>query len=257
MEAHNVLLLGPIGTGKTSALRTIPDTGRELLVLATEPGIDKILGDLPEDKVHWHYVSPATTDWDTLKQNAKLANEHTMEQLQKLQSPNLRKYQQFIELLDTLADFTCDRCGKNFGEIDDWGPDKVLAIDGLTGISQMSIDLVCGPKPIKSLPEWLCGQDQIKRLIDKLCDDTKCSFVLISHAAREHNELTGGTNLMVSTLGSKLAPKIIEPFDEVILTVRNGKEFHWSTMDNDTDLKTRSLEFSNELTPDFALLFKD
>ena len=42
---YNILLVGPIGTGKTTALRSIvEECNKKLFVIATEPGIENILG---------------------------------------------------------------------------------------------------------------------------------------------------------------------------------------------------------------------
>jgi len=253
---YNVLLEGAIGTGKTTALKTIVDeTDKELFIIATEPGIDKILGETDPERVHWHYISPAKMDWETLLRNAHSVNSLTMDVLQKTPGQNRFEYQQFIEVLNTCANFVDDRTGKEFGMIDDFGEDKVLAIDGLSGLSDMAMHLVVGPKPIRSLPEWLVAQTTLLSFIKKLCSDTKCSFVLISHITREKDEVTGGTIITVSTLGKALAPEIIKPFDEIIYAYRDGTKFMWSTSQHDVDLKSRALPLSSELQPRFGQLF--
>lgn len=263
-EKANILLEGPIGTGKTSSLKTIlNETDKELFVLATEPGIHTILGELAETdktgRVHWHYVSPAKVEWDTLLSNASQINKLPMEALQKT-NMSKSEYKQFIEVLSALADFTCQRpdcpCGnKSFGPVDSWGPERVLAIDGLTGLSKMAMDLVTGAKPIKTLPEWGVAQDNLRRLLDKLTTDTACSFVLIAHMDKKQNQITGGTYLTVSTLGQALAPDIPKFFDEVIYAYRQGDGFFWSTVEANTDLKSRILPLEEEITPTFAHFF--
>ena len=258
----NILLVGPVGTGKTTALRTIVEnSGKELFVVATEPGIENILGktsvwgELPPDKCHWHYVSPAEVSWDILAMNAKLVNTTSMSDLQKMPAMNRNKFQQFIELLSTLANFKCDRTGEEFGPVDEWGEDRVLAIDGLSGISQMAMDLVVGSKPIKTQPEWGAAMDTILRLVRKLCCDTKCTFILNAHLERQLDETGGGTHLTISTLGNKLAPELIKPFDEIIFTKRIKDEFFWSTTEMQVDLKTRILGWGDNFPPDFNQFF--
>ena len=83
-------------------------------------------------------------------------------------------------------------------------------------MSQMAMDLTVGSKPIVTQPEWGAAMNTILRLVRKLCYDTKCTFVFNAHLERQDDELTGGTHKTVSTLGNKLAPEIIKPFDEVI-----------------------------------------
>lgn len=254
-EKINVLLHGPIGTGKTTSLKTVVDCGKELFILATEPGIHTIMGATSEEKVHWHYVQPAKTPWDVLIDNAEKINKLPMSALQGLPGLNKSGYVQFIEVLSTLADFTCDRTGKNFGPVDDWGPERVLAVDGLSGISKMSLQLVCGAKPIKTQPEWGVAQDNLRNLLDKLTSDTKCSFVMLAHTARKENKLDGGTYITVSTIGQALAPDIPKFFDEVVYANRIGTKFSWSTIEGNVDLKSRILPLEEDIKPDFSQIF--
>lgn len=256
-EKANILIEGPIGTGKTTSLITIPDCGKELFILACEPGIHTIMGDTDPEKVHWHYISPAKTDWDTLIDNAEKMNKLPMDALQKMPGMNKHEYRQFIEVLTTLANFKCDRTGEEFGAADDWGTDRVLAIDGLSGLSKMSLQLVCGAKPIKSQPEWLCAQDNLRNFLDKVTADTKCSTVLIAHTAKKENFITGGTHLTVSTIGQALAPDVPKFFDEVIFAERRADKFWWSTVEPNIDLKSRVLPLQDEIEPDFKLIFGD
>lgn len=257
-EKANILLTGVVGSGKTTSLRSIvEDCGKELFVLATEPGIHTILGDLPEDKCHWNFIPPAKVEWETLIDNAEKINKLQMDALQKLPGLNKTAYNQFIQVLNQLANFKCQRTGEEFGPTDDWGPERVLAIDGLSGLSRMAMDLVIGAKPIKTQPEWGVAQDNLLRLVNKLCDDTKCSFVLIAHLNRKEDKITGGTQLAVSTLGQALPPEIPKPFDEVVMSVRRGKEFKWTTLETNMDLKSRTLPLDDNLAADFSLIFGD
>ena len=261
---YNILLVGSIGTGKTTALRTIvEECNKKLFVISTEPGIENILGNeakegpLPEDMCHWHYISPAEVDWKILISNAKLVNTLSMGDLQKMPAANRNKFQQFIELLTVLSSFKCDRTGEEFGPIDDFEEDVVLAIDGLSGMSQMALDLTVGSKPIVTLPEWGAAMNTVLRLVRKLCYDTKCTFVLNAHLERQKDELTGGEHKTVSTLGNKLAPEMVKPFDEIILTTRAGDKFNWSNIEMNVDLKTRVLEWRDDYVPTFKHFFPE
>lgn len=255
MPKTNTILIGPIGTGKTTALRSVVKAEHPLFVLATEPGIQHILthGEL----CHWMYVPPAAEDWHTLTDNAEKLNTLSTEQLIKTAWPKRTDYRQFIQLLRSCADFRCDECGEHFGPVDKLPSSAMFAIDGLSGLSKMSMDLVAGGKPIASQPEWGAAMGNIERLIQKLCGDTQCSFTLISHVEREVDEVTGGSRLMVSTLGRRLAPKIPKMFDEVIYCRRQGANFYWSSTEPGVDLKVRRLPFSDTIPPDFAPLLQE
>ena len=253
MSKTNVLITGPVGTGKTTSLLTIDTSKHPLLVLATEPGIDRIL--THGDDCHWHYIAPAKTDWDTLIKNARLVNTNSNEALQKMTAAFSRQeYQQFIDVLTTCSDFNCDVCQKNFGPVDALPENYVFAADGLSGLSIMSMDLIVGGKPVKTQPDWGVAMDNLERLLMKLTSDTVCSFVLISHVDREVDEVTGASKIMVSTLGRKLAPKVPRFFDEVVYCKRDGEEFWWSTTEAGVEVKSRRLPLSDEIKPDFERL---
>lgn len=256
----NVLIEGLIGSGKTHSLRTIVEAGQELFVISTEPGISSILGDIPcSSGCHWAYIPPGVIPWAVARANMVKINTYTIEQL--IKSPGINKldYTQLLDIYDRLADFHCDRCEKDFGPVDDWDESRTIAIDGLTGLSTMALQLVVGAKPIRSLPEWLTGQTALLTTTDLLCHGTKCNFVLISHVERERDEVSGKNNITVSTLGAKLATKVTKPFDEIIYArreIKDGKaEFFWSTTEPDVEQKVRILPWSDVLEPDFAQIF--
>jgi len=253
----NVLVMGPVSGGKTHSCRTLitENLVDELFILATEPGIETIMGDMPTDRVHWKYIAPAATSWETMIQNAQYVNKWGPEQLQKMNWPNKGEYTQFIEVLKALSNFTCDRTGEEFGQVDEFGPNRALVLDGLSGLSKMAMDIVVGAKPVKTQPEWGIAQDNVRNILDKCCYETKCTFVLLAHVNRNKDEVTGGTYITIDTLGQKLAPDIPKPFDEVIYADRDRGKFKWATERANTDLKDRLLSFDSDLEPNFKLLW--
>lgn len=251
----NIILAGPMGTGKTSSLLTIPEK-YEICVIATEPGVLNILGKAPRH-IHTKYIPPARPSWDTIKRNAELISSMSNEQLQKMQKINQRDYEQFLEFIGTCSSYKCDRCGADLGAIDDWDDNRVLVVDGLSGLTAMAMDLVVGAKPIKSLPDYLVSMDNLERIVQKLCVDTKCSFIMTAHVTRTVDEVNGGTFVTIDTIGQKLAPKIPRFFDECIWTRRDRDKFSWSTVENNVDLKTRFLPFRDDLRQDFSQIFNE
>lgn len=260
-----VLLEGPSGTGKTTALRTIVPHVEKLFVLSTETGFEQVffkkdpsLGPVPDKaKVHWKFLPPARPSWGDMKKAAQLINTLNVDALQKMQAGiNKSAFQQFLEMIDVLGGFTCDCCNNNWGPADEWPESNAFALDGLTGISTMSMDLAVGAKPVKTQPDWGVAMDNLERFVSKCVFDTRCTFILLSHVDRERDEVTGGTWITTKTLGVKLAPKLVAMFDEVILAKRNGRDFVWSTAEPNADLKGRVLPLSDKITPDFGQLFK-
>lgn len=247
----NTLLVGPTGTGKTYCLRTLLDAEIEPFILFTEPGME-VLGDI-DDKVHWAYIPPATTDWDTLIDGAKKINTLSHDALQKMAGVNKSKYSQFIEVLSCLHNFV-DQRGESFGDISDWGPNRAIILDSLSGLSVMAMDLVVGSKPVKTLPDWGVAMDNLERLLQKLCMDTKCHFIMTAHLEPERDEVSGAVRNYPSTLGKKLAPKIPRFFSDVVLTKQEGGQFFWATVSSNTDLKARNLPLADKLDPTFTQL---
>lgn len=253
----NVLLEGPTGTGKTHILGSFADAGVELFCLFTEPGLESLLGYWTDrgqpvpPNVHWHSIAMPSSDFTTLADSANQINTVSQESLHKMQDPNRAKHNQFIVLLRALADFPDDHTGTKFGAVDRWGPDRALAIDSLTGINPIAMSLVVGNKPVKSQPDWGIAQDQIEKLIRKLTYDCKCHVVLTAHVEREVDQVFGGVRVTVSTLGRALAPKIPPMFSDVILSMREGTKFSWSTANPQADLKARNLPIADGITPDF------
>ena len=246
----NILLLGESGSGKTYSLRTLIDAGLQLFVVQTEPG-GTVLEDLPEDKYHRHYIAPATASWDAMADSAKKINTLSMKALAQMDGINKREYSQWIEVITTLGNFKCDRCGTEFGDVSTWDSDRVLVIDSLSGLNIMAMDLVVGSKPTKSMADWGIAMDNLGRLINKLVTDTRCHLVLTAHLEPERDEVTGRVVNMPSTLGKKLAPQLPRFFDNCINTIREGSSFKWSTATANTALKARDLPIDDNLAPSF------
>lgn len=256
MSRISICLSGDVGSGKTHSLRTIVEAGRELFVLATEPGVVNILGDLPIEKCHIAYISPAVASWDVLRECAIQANSFSMDALQKATSPQKDKFRQYIDVLNLLCNFTDYRTGETFGAVDELPQEVFFAIDNCSGICDMSMALVTGMKFATTQPEWGASQRAALALMNKLCSDLKCNFVLLAHVEKQIDELTGGTHTTLASLGNKLSPKIIKPFDEVIASIREKDEFRWSTTEYNMTLKTRLLGWGDKHPPSFAPLIK-
>lgn len=260
----NVLIEGPTGTGKTTSLGTIGevDPKLELFVLFTEAGLESLLGywtdngkEVPPN-VHWHVLPKAPGNFTTLADSAYKINTMTQESLHKMQDPDRAKHNQFVSLLRAMSDFPDDRTGRKFGPVDSWGPNRVLALDSLTGINPIAMSLVVGGKPVKSQPDWGIAQDQIEKFLKQCTDGCKCHFVLTAHVEREVDQVFGGVKVTVSTLGRALAPKIPPMFSDVILSQRDVSKFTWSTANVQADLKARNLPIADAISQDFKQIFQ-
>jgi hypothetical protein len=92
----------------------------------------------------------------------------------------------------------------------------------------------------------------LEKLLNSLSSGLRCTFVLTAHLERETDELTGGTKLMASALGRKLAPKLPRYFSEVVHAYRDGERFYWSTASTNVTTKRRILPLNDKILPTFA-----
>lgn len=242
-----VLLMGPTGSGKTYTIGQLIEAGFKVRAIFTEPGMESVGAyfkdrnkELPES-YHWHYIPPAGPDWAAMIDSATKINTMNQKGLAALDDIGKSKYREFIEVLTSLSNFKSDRDGSVHGAADTWGTDTVLVIDSLSGLSMAAMNLVTGSKPIKAMGDWGMAMDNLERIITKLTTDLRCHMIMMAHVEREGDEVSGGSSIMVSTLGKKLAPKIPRFFSDVILTQRVGTEFSWSTASPGVDTKARNL----------------
>ena len=256
LPGTNVLLEGPTGTGKTHSIGTLVDTGVETFYLGLESGMESLLGywtdrGLPvPSNLRWHILKSSEGGLDSLIAGTKQIGELTQDSLYKLQDFNRASNNRFKDALSVLANFKDQRTGAEFGSVHKWGPDKALVIDGLTGLGVMAMNMVIGNKPVRSQTDWGIAMDNLEKALRMLCD-YPMHFVLISHIERETDLVQGGSKITVSTLGVKLAPKIPPMFSDVILAVRMGTTWTWSTASAQADLKTRNLAIAENLPPSF------
>lgn len=255
IPGFKVLLEGPSGTGKTHSLRTLIDCGLTPFVIFTEVGMD-LLADIPCPKLHWQFIKPMTAPWTVLQASAKSINEMSFAALKSLVDPNKSKYMQYWQFLGAHNDFVCDRCKQHFGDVSTWNTDRVLVVDGLTGVNNMVSKLTVGGKPNMDQSEWGIAQNTIYDYLQTVVNGAQAHYVLISHVDREMYEATGELKLTVSTLGKKLAPKIPPLFTDVVMAQRNGTQWVWNTTESTADLKARNLSWGKDLSPSFMNLFQ-
>jgi len=259
LPGFNILVEGPAGTGKTHSIGTLVDAGVETYVLFTENGLETLLGYWTDrhlavpGNLHWHVLPRSAITFDVLAAAATNVNSLALDMLAKQQDINRGKHNQFVDLLKALNNFPDDRSGTSHGPVTDWGPDRALVIDSLSGVNPIALSLVVGGKPVKSQSDWGIAMDQIEKLIRMLTDGCRCHFILTAHIERETDQVLGGSKITVATLGSKLAPKLPPMFSDVVLAEKKGPgQYNWCTAHAQADLKCRNLPDSPTIKPDFA-----
>ena len=256
VRGTSTMLMGAVGTGKTTALKSWLDLGLEVFCIFTEPSFEVIIETPCEKGLHYVYIPPMDASWADMLDSAKKINTFDIKTLSSMGDINKGKYQEFIRVLNVLSNFTCDRCKKIFGPVDSWENNRVLWFDSLSGLNVQAMNLVVGSKPMKAVADWGIAMDNEERLLQKLAASLNCHFVLTAHVEPEKDEQTGFVSQMAATLGRKLAPRLPRFFSDVVLAKRESSKFEWSTTAMGVDLKARNLPFGDHLPPSFKPLYE-
>jgi hypothetical protein len=261
MAMPSVLLQGEQNSGKTHAVRTLLNAGiKKVVVLALEPGIQDVLGDLPPSQVQWKYIAPYKASMDQLIKAYKTIQSMSYDSLQKQGHIDRGNYQQFIHIMEACNNFVSDRDGEVLGAVSNFPQDWAFVLDGLSGLNVIVQHFLIGLKPFLELRDYQAIQNQIMEFLSTLTNDSKCLFAMMAHLERETDENTGISYLTMSTIGRKLAPKLGRFFSDVILTEKvagSGQtptRWRWATESQQVKCKTRNLPHSSDLKPDFKPL---
>lgn len=255
-----VLLLGMPGAGKTLSIASLLNAGLEVFVIFTEQGQESLLEGLGihdckglKDKLHWNRVTPGSPGFGSLKKIARDINRKEQKELQSAKGVSEKDYQQMVDLIGLCENFV-DQHGVEFGDVTTWGNDRVLVIDGLSGLNVMSMDLVVGAKPVKTIADWGIAMDTQMRFILQCVNSLTCTFVLLGHLEINKDEVDGRMYRFPKLLGNKNSYDFGKHFSDVILAEDQGDKFNWSTQDKNMQLKSRNLGRGSKFKPDFVTL---
>ena len=259
VKPPTTLLMGPPGSGKTTAIATYAKAGLKVFVLFTDPGGEESLidacemYDIPLDNIHWNYISPMSLSWDELQDSAVKVGLLNYKELTGLKSSGKKKDTQFWNLINILSNFKCTRTGEEFGPVDKFGPDCAFILDSLSGLNTITMDMMQGTKPIAHEGEYGVAMNMEEKLLQKLICDTKCFICCTGHVERNVDPITGKRTTMIVLIGKKLAStgKVARLFSDIVLARKDGINFTWTTHDTEVDLKNRLLPLSDNLAPTF------
>jgi len=264
-EGPKVLLLGLPGAGKTSAIATALLAGLEVFVIFTEQGKDSLLeraleheGITKEMRKHlyWNYVGASTPGWKGLLNFAKEVNASDQKTLQSAKGSVLKEHQQLLDMIRVCSNFV-DQNGKEWGDISQFDNNKFVAIDGLSGLNDMCMDIVVGAKVIRTIADWGMAMETQMKFIKQVVNDLTCGACVIGHIELNKDEVDGRIYRLPKILGNKNSGDFGKFFSDVILAKDLGTDYVWSTQENQMQLKTRNLKKSGKLPPDFLPLFKN
>lgn len=265
LRGPKVLLQGPTGTGKTTALGTAADwyasRGWPVYALFTENSTEVFKGywrdrgkPIPP-QIHIADVLVRPTTLTSLIDAADKVGKLTYESLTKLVDANRSgENNAYWKILKQCANFTDSTTGEAFGGLETFPTESLFIMDSLSETSNAALKMQTGSRPTASQPDYLVAQNNLLNFLRLLTQGIRCAVVVTAHVDRLTDELNGGTRITTKSVGKALAGDIPQLFSDVIMTVRNGTEWAWDTANTQADLKTRNLTYSSKLKPDFAPL---
>lgn len=257
-----VLLLGGPGSGKTYATAGIADIGlkvRYAMLENAKDSVAKYFSDRNKQvppNIAWHYIPMSQISFEALGKMSAAINQLSFDTLTKMSDPDRTKYQELVQFCNLLAKYTDERTGAELGSVDSWGNDTVLVVESLSALNRAAMNLVVGGRPTRGQQDWQISQNNLEAILNRLTQ-VRCHVVVTAHLEREIDEVTGGSMLMPSTLGRKLAPRLGNFFTDVIHVKREGPKFVWATDTINADLKARHLPIAGNLAPSFAPLYAE
>lgn len=254
------LSIGDIGTGKTTLIKSIAKCGITPVCIFTEPS-QEVLGDtLPED-IPWVYIKPMTSDIENLKDAARRASTLSPDQMQKVSDGTRSQRNQFMPILDAMSNFKCQRTGKVLGNVSNWGTDKCLVVDSLSGLTVAANKNGVGEKYALTQPEFQIVMKTIENFVRLLTTGLYCHVYLTSHPEREMDEVAQTIRIYPSTIGRKLAPVLGRDFSDVFQTrmVVEGSSPKWflDTISSQAALKARNFPLAMNQPLDFKPAFEN
>ena len=267
LAGPKILLQGDSGTGKSYAIGTMVDWAaaqnppREVFILFTEPGLETVLGYWRDSgkpvpaNLHWHVVPGATLNLKALTDAADKVGKLTFQSLTNLVDGDRGKNNPAFKILEALANFPDDRTGQKFGNIGDWGADKIFAIDSLSELANAYEKMTIGNKPVMAQNEYGVAQTNLLNFLRYVCGTaSKFTLLMTAHLQKQVNELTGGTTLMTKAIGKAMSDDVPRLFSEVLFCYREGTNWYWDTSATNVVTKTRYLPIQSKIKPDLGVI---
>lgn len=250
--------MGNSGNGKSTALQTLCDQGITVFAMATEQNFFQAnKAYIAAGKMHYKFFETTNAkDFSDIEDMLRKISMLSYENLTKTTDPFKQQHNKFIDFATSCNKFVCDCCKKDWGAVKTWNTDRALAIDSMSGASEMAFALVIGNKPVKAPPDYQVAQQALLMLLKKICTELRCTFVLIAHISREKDELTGGTFITINTVGKALGPELPRMFSDVILAERNANIFTWDTANSNATVAARHIPIAVGQKPSFAPLIE-
>jgi AAA domain len=262
LNGFKAILMGPTGTGKTTSIHTLVETGLHVHYVPLESRTEPLIGywtdkgEAVPDNLHICRVQQAQASFLDIIEAAKQTMTLPHDAVMKMPDKRKSKYTGYINLLTACHAFVDERTGEKFEPADTWGTDRVLVVDGLTGLGEFAMANAIGGRVERTQTDWGVGQGYVMSFIRKVTDGCQCHFVLLAHVEREVDAILGGVKLMPATLGKAINGLVPTKFSDVIYARKEVDKFSWSTAESQVDVKNCNLPLSSKLDPSFVPLYE-
>lgn len=175
---------------------------------------------------------------------------------QKISSGERKKFAQFLNVQKSLVNFVgIDFATKepmDLGNIGSWDSNTVFAVDGISAVTRALFAETTGDRIAVNRNDYGTVQKRLETFTTSVLTSTKASVIMLGHAKRAADEVTGVENITPDLPGIALSSSYGQHYTDSIYADRNGNNFYWVGFRNGVLTSPRSLPAKDRLVPDFA-----
>jgi hypothetical protein len=232
LKPIKMLYLGHTGAGKTGSLVSLAAAGYDVRILDLDAGVD-ILDDYINNKEQSPYLKPRAPLWDGEYFGDRISYMSATEQYMLQGSRAIPRGTSWARIAQTLGNWIDGE--RKYGNIASWGPNCILAIDGLSRLCEAAMNfqlslvgrLDKGPRVGTSdSNDYSQAYSYILEMLNLLkSTDIKCHIIMICHikfivdrAQRDPQSKDALRDLkgFPQTVGAMLAPQIGQYFNHTL-----------------------------------------
>jgi hypothetical protein len=225
-----LLFIGDSGAGKTGALASLATAGYNLRIIDVDKGVPILANYLSDPNSQYFKTDPKAISRVSFVQVSD-----TMQNINGLLVP--KKVEGWVKATKLLINWVDG--DENLGAIQSWGPQDILVIDSLSGLSKLALHyhlflngaLGKARTQNEARRDMGAAQNYIRDLLDLLYDDNvKCNVIVISHVTGV-TEAGGAPKVedgkfdqlpigYPSAIGRALSPQISRWFNNMLVAHR-------------------------------------
>jgi hypothetical protein len=148
---------------------------------------------------------------------------------QKISSGERKKFAQFLNVQKSLINFVgIDFATKepmDLGNIGSWDSNTVFAVDGISAVTRALFAETTGDRIAVNRNDYGTVQKRLETFTTSVLTSTKASVIMLGHAKRAADEVTGVENITPDLPGIALSSSYGQHYTDSIYADRNGNNF--------------------------------